>query len=158
MHLSEFAVRDFINVERHLAPGGVTVFDDILPRNALEAARVRRTGAWAGDVYKAVEIIARHRPDLAVVLINTWPTGTAIVVGCDPSSAVLEQAFPSEVGYLEAPDPQSPPRSTCPVPQRSIPRFCSSPRHGRSWWLRASPGHTMIEKAKDILRSIPTYS
>ena len=67
MHLSEFALRDFINVERHLAAGGVTVFDDILPRNALEAARVRRTGAWAGDVYKAVEAIARRRPDLAVI-------------------------------------------------------------------------------------------
>ena len=93
MHLSEFAVRDFINVERHLAPAGVTVFDDILPRNALEAARVRRTGAWAGDVYKAVQVIARNRPDLVVVLINTWPTGTAIVVGGDPSSDVLQEAY-----------------------------------------------------------------
>ena len=51
-------------VERHLAPTGVTVFDDILPKNALEAARVRLTVTWAGDVYKAVQIIARNRPDL----------------------------------------------------------------------------------------------
>jgi len=41
-------------------PVSVAAFDDILPRNALEAARVRRTRAWAGDVYKAVQIIAHH--------------------------------------------------------------------------------------------------
>lgn len=157
MHLSEFAVRDFINVERHLAPGGVTVFDDILPRNALEAARVRLTGAWAGDVYKAVEIVARRRPDLVVVLINTWPTGTAVVVGADPSSEVLDQAYSSEVSYLEAPDPQSPPQEYM---SRSAAVDPAVLLVSEAWPLlvdaRESGDATLIEKAKDILRSIPT--
>lgn len=157
MHLSEFAVRDFINVEQHLAPTGVTVFDDILPRNPLEAARVRRTGAWAGDVYKAVEILTRTRPDLAVILINTWPTGTAIVVGGDPSSNVLHEAYPSELPYLEAEDPQSPPweyltRSAAVDPAALL--------ASDAWALLVSARETgdesVIEKAKDILRSIPT--
>ncbi len=109
MHLSEFALRDFINVERHLATTGVTVFDDVLPRNPLEAARVRRTGAWAGDIYKSVEVVARHRSDLVVLLVNTWPTGTAVIIGADPASEVLEDGYASEVPYLEAEDPQAPP-------------------------------------------------
>jgi predicted O-methyltransferase YrrM len=156
MHLSEFAVRDFVNVERHLAPAGVTVFDDILPRNALEAARVRRTGAWAGDVYKAVEIIARHRPDLLVLLINTWPTGTAIVVGSDPSSTILPEAYPAELPYLEARDPQSPPQEYM---SRSAAVDPADLLASEAWPLLVSAREggdaTLLEQAKDVLRSIP---
>lgn len=157
MHLSEFAVRDFLNVERHLAPSGVTVFDDVLPRNALEAARVRRTGAWAGDVFKAVQIIARHRPDLVVVLINTWPTGTAVVVGGDPSSEVLHESYPSEVTYLQAPDPQSPPMEYL---SRSAAVDPADLLASEAWSLlvaaRTSGDATLVARAKDLLRSIPT--
>ena len=157
MHLSEFAVRDFLNVERHLAPSGVTVFDDVLPRNALEAARVRRTGAWAGDVFKAVEIIARHRSDLLVVLINTWPTGTAIVVGADPSSNVLHEAYPSEVAYLEAPDPQSRPPEYL---SRTVAVDPTELLASEAWSLlvaaRESGDAALLDQAKDVLRSIRT--
>ena len=157
MHLSEFAVRDFINVERHLAPTGVAVFDDVLPRNALEASRVRLTGAWAGDVYKAVEVIARRRPDLVVILINTWPTGTAIVVGADPTSELLPQAYSSEVEYLEALDPQEPPAEYMSRTAAVDPAVLLE---SEAWPLlvasRESGDVTQLEKAKDVLRSIPT--
>ncbi len=53
MHLFEFALRDFINAERFSRPGGVIVFDDVLPRNADESARVRITSAWTGDVFRS---------------------------------------------------------------------------------------------------------
>jgi predicted O-methyltransferase YrrM len=157
MHLSEFAVRDFINVQRHLSPAGVTVFDDVLPRNALEAARVRRTGAWAGDVFKAVQIIARESPDLVVVLINTWPTGTAVVIGGDPESDVLQEAYPSLLGYLEAPDPQTPPpeylsRSAAVDPADLL----ASPAWSLLVAARESGDPDLIERAKDGFRSIPT--
>jgi predicted O-methyltransferase YrrM len=157
MHLSEFAVRDFINVERHLASSGVTVFDDVLPRNPLEAARVRRTGAWAGDVFKAVQLIARHRPDLVVVLINTWPTGTAVVVGGDPSSDVLHDTYPSLVPYLEQEDPQSPPpeylsRSAAVDPADLL----ASPAWPLLVAARDSADPDLIEKAKETLRALPT--
>ena len=45
MHLSEFALRDFINIEPFMADTGVIVIDDVLPRNGLEAARDRKTRA-----------------------------------------------------------------------------------------------------------------
>jgi Methyltransferase domain len=110
MHLSDFALRDFINIEPFMADTGVVVLDDVLPRNGLEAARDRKTEPWTGDVYKVVEILRRRRPDLAVLLVNTAPTGTAVIVGVDPASTVLKGAYPEEEPYLLRPDPQTPPQ------------------------------------------------
>jgi hypothetical protein len=156
MHLSEFALRDFTNVEKHLAPTGVAVFDDVLPRNGLEAARVRRTGAWAGDVYKAVEVVARRRPDLVVVLINTWPTGTAVVVGADPGSSVLADAYDEELAYLERKDPQTPPAEYLSRAVAVDPQVLLA---SEAWSLlvqaRGSGDATTLERAKDVLRGLP---
>jgi hypothetical protein len=110
MHLSDFALRDFINIEPFMADTGVVVLDDVLPRNGLEAARNRKTEPWTGDVYKVVEILRRTRPDLVVLLVNTAPTGTALVVGVDQTSTVLQDAYPAEEPYLTQPDPQTPPQ------------------------------------------------
>ncbi|HET8916383.1 MAG TPA: class I SAM-dependent methyltransferase, partial [Propionibacteriaceae bacterium] len=110
MHLSDFALRDFINIEPFMADTGVVVLDDVLPRNGLEAARDRKTGPWTGDVYKVVEILQRRRPDLIVVLVNTAPTGTAVVIGVDQDSTILKDAYAEERPYLLRPDPQTPPQ------------------------------------------------
>ena len=110
MHLSDFALRDFINIEPFMADTGVVVLDDVLPRNGLEAARDRKTEPWTGDVYKVVEILRRRRPDLVVLLINTAPTGTAVVVGVDQASTILQNAYAEEEPYLLRPDPQTPPQ------------------------------------------------
>jgi hypothetical protein len=110
MHLSDFALRDFINIEPFMADTGVVVLDDVLPRNGLEAARDRKTEPWTGDVYKVVEILRRRRPDLVVLLVNTAPTGTAVVVGVDQASTVLKDVYAEEEPYLRRPDPQTPPQ------------------------------------------------
>jgi hypothetical protein len=110
MHLSEFALRDFINIEPFMADTGVVVLDDVLPRNGLEAARDRKTEPWTGDVYKVVDILRRRRLDLVVLLVNTAPTGTAVVVGVDPASTVLKDGYAEEEPYLLRPDPQTPPQ------------------------------------------------
>lgn len=125
MHLSEFAFRDFANVEKVMSTAGVVVFDDILPRNPLEAARDRKTTFWAGDVYKAVEVLRRRRPDLLVILINTAPTGTAIVTRLDPRATANTSIYESELPRFLASDPQDPPldfmnRSTAIHPQRIL--------------------------------------
>jgi hypothetical protein len=110
MHLSDFALRDFINIEPFMADSGVIVLDDVLPRNGLEAARDRKTEPWTGDVYKVVEILRRRRPDLVVLLINTAPTGTAVIVGVDQASTMLRDTYAEEEQYLLRPDPQTPPQ------------------------------------------------
>src|SRR4026207_1370480 len=50
MHLAEFALRDFLNMEQVSAPTGVIAFDDVLPRNQFEASRTMCGGDWTGDV------------------------------------------------------------------------------------------------------------
>ena len=64
MQLWEFAVRDAINVERHLGAHRVTVFDDILPTNSLEATRVRSRRGRPANVDRAVNIIRGPVPSL----------------------------------------------------------------------------------------------
>lgn len=106
MHLAEFALRDFINAEKHSHQGTVIVFDDMLPRNNLEAYRIRRTVEWAGDVYKILRILDAYRPDLVLVPLNTSPTGTVIVTNLDPTSTVLEDNLDAITTELTSLDPQ----------------------------------------------------
>ena len=109
MHLAEFALRDFINVERHAHWTGVVVFDDILPRDAEMAARDRQTRAWTGDVYKLLGVFAEHRPDLICLRIGTDPTGLLAVLGLDPGSRVLPERLEAITSALVKPDPQAVP-------------------------------------------------
>ena len=106
MHLSEFALRDFMNVEKHMARTGVVTLDDMLPRNPLEAARTRRTGQWAGDVYKLHRVLETYRPDLTLMPVNVHPTGTYLVFGLDPDSTVLDDHYDEIEANLLTPDPQ----------------------------------------------------
>ena len=115
MHLVEFALRDFINVERHADWTSVVVFDDILPRTVEEAARERETRAWAGDLYKIPYILTRHRPDLICLRIGTQPTGLLLVLGLDPTNGVLRRRYDRIVRRAISPDPQ-------PVPPEALQR------------------------------------
>lgn len=112
MHLAEFALRDFMNVEKHMSPAGVVLIDDMLPRNSLEAARDRRTAAWAGDVFKVADILRTYRPDLTVIPVNTSPTGTVIVLGLDPTCSALDDNYDAALAACLAPDPQVVPDET----------------------------------------------
>lgn len=111
MHLFEYALRDFINVEKHSDWSSVIVFDDMLPRNIDEAARDRHTGAWTGDVYKIVEILGRYRPDLVTVLVDTEPTGQLVVFGADPANTVLSDKYDEIMAEFDVPDPQKVPEA-----------------------------------------------
>jgi hypothetical protein len=110
MHLAEFVVRDLTYVERNADWSSVVVFDDILPRDPLEAARERRTRAWTGDVYKVVGALAEHRPDLICLRVDTEPTGLGIVLGLDPLSRTLGERYDAIAGAAVVPDPQQVPQ------------------------------------------------
>ncbi|MFJ2606218.1 class I SAM-dependent methyltransferase [Streptomyces sp. NPDC087425] len=111
MHLFEYALRDFINVEKHTDWTGVIVLDDMLPRTVDEAARDRHTTAWTGDVYKLAEILTRYRPDLVTVLVDTRPTGQLVVFGADPRNTVLSDRYDEILAEFQVPDPQRVPAS-----------------------------------------------
>jgi hypothetical protein len=111
MHWFEFALRDFMNIERHSSATTVIVLDDMLPRNVTEAARDRTTGAWTGDVYKLVAVLREYRPDLIAILVDTRPTGLLVVLAPDHSSTVLRDHYAEIVAANEHPDPQAVPAS-----------------------------------------------
>lgn len=87
MHLAEYALRDFNNIERYSHPGTVVVLDDVLPTTSEMAAREMCPGDWTGDVWRVYSILRSSRPDLVLQLADTTPTGTLVVTGLDPERA-----------------------------------------------------------------------
>ncbi|HEY0442980.1 MAG TPA: class I SAM-dependent methyltransferase [Candidatus Limnocylindrales bacterium] len=106
MHLFEFALRDFMNVERFARWSSVIVFDDMLPRNVDEAARDRHTNEWTGDVFKMIPVLREHRPDLVLIPVDTTPTGVLVVLGADPSNTTLRARYDQIIETWVTRDPQ----------------------------------------------------
>jgi hypothetical protein len=113
MHLAEYALRDFINIERFTHATSVIVFDDMLPRSVEEADRdrdrPRQRAGWAGDVYKVLASLRDLRRDLVCLHIDTAPTGTAVVLLPDPHNESLLTAYDDLVADYVTPDPQQVP-------------------------------------------------
>jgi predicted O-methyltransferase YrrM len=93
MHLFEFALRDFMNIERYSSPGTVVAIDDVLPNHPRQAARARETRVWAGDVWKLVYCLQEERPELHLQLVDSSPTGLLIVTNLDARSRVLRDKY-----------------------------------------------------------------
>jgi SAM-dependent methyltransferase len=93
MHLFEFALRDFMNIERIAQPHATVVIDDIFPNHPKQANRERQTRVWTGDVWKLLEILREYRKDLTIRCINTVPTGLAVITGLNPKDRTLWQQY-----------------------------------------------------------------
>lgn len=89
MHLFEFALRDFMNAERHAHPATLIVIDDIYPCHPTQATRRRRSDAWTGDIWKLHQILRERRPDLTLIALNAHTTGLLLIAGLDPDNRVL---------------------------------------------------------------------
>ncbi len=94
MHLAEFALRDFINVEKFSRSDGWIVLDDVLPEEVGIASRTRTTSRWTGDIYKLTDVLRRYRPDLEVTVFDVEMKGLMLVRGLNPQSDVLDEAYP----------------------------------------------------------------
>lgn len=93
MHLFEFVLRDFMNVERHAHEHTVVVIDDVFPVHPVHAARRRTTAAWTGDVWKIYDCLSQSRPDLALVPIDTSPSGLLVVFGLNSATTTLREQY-----------------------------------------------------------------
>lgn len=91
MHHMEFALRDFINVEKYCSPDSVILIHDVYPIDAMSAARERASWFWSGDIWRLILILKKYRADLSVNVIAAQPTGLAIVQNLDPHSGVLAE-------------------------------------------------------------------
>lgn len=121
MHHFEYALRDFINIERYSAGAGVVVIDDPYPKTKEQAGReIASHGAWAGDVWRTIAALREMRRDLNVQTFDVGPTGMTIVSSLDPTSTVLNRDF-DEISrrFAELPYSEDVVRdAVCPVAPR----------------------------------------
>jgi hypothetical protein len=125
MHLAEYAMRDYLAIERFTRPTSVVVFDDMLPRNVDEAARRRHTGEWTGDVFKAAQALREQRPELIIIEVDTKPTGVVVVLLPDASGDGVLPGYDDWLDIAMLDDPQDVPeeiltRSRAVAPERLL--------------------------------------
>jgi Methyltransferase domain len=136
MHHFEFALRDFMNVERHATAASIVIFDDVFPNHPLQAQRERQSGVWTGDVWKIVPCLRQYRPDLGLLLLDTSPTGLLIVTNLNPTSSALGEnyeAIVDEWSIERIPPPETLSRADAVSPQNTdLLKLLETQRHKRS--------------------------
>lgn len=93
LHLFEYALRDFRNIETYCESESVIIFDDVRPRNLTEAQRKATGGAWTGDIWKIYHCLQKYRPDLKLSLIHTQPTGLLLVTNLDAKNTIFWNSY-----------------------------------------------------------------
>src|SRR5579862_7896129 len=93
LHLAEYALRDFINLERVADPHGIIAIDDLLPQDLAYATRERHTQIWTGDVYRIIPLLRHYRPDLDIRIYDIEMKGFGTITGLDPSSTLLRSRY-----------------------------------------------------------------
>jgi hypothetical protein len=99
MHLAEFLLRDFINIERHTRGNSIIAIHDCVPVETGIARRVEQAPAdkrgknhptwWTGDVWKVIAMLQERRPTLKILAVDAVPTGLVLITNCDPKSTIL---------------------------------------------------------------------
>jgi len=89
MHHFEFALRDFMNLERLSAPGATILIHDCFPHDRTTAARERVMQFWSGDIWRLVVLLKKYRPGLAIHTFAAPPTGLTMVRNLDPASRFI---------------------------------------------------------------------
>jgi hypothetical protein len=109
LHLFEYALRDFMNLERCAAPASTILIDDCFPHDRRTAQRERAITFWSGDIWKLVVLLKKYRPDLSIHTVAAPRTGLCIVRNLDPSSTfiadnlqrLIDEFMALDYGYLE---------------------------------------------------------
>ena len=111
MHLAEYVLRDFINVEKSCTTDSLIVLHDAVPgnyemseRNFQPAKRADKEMAlaWTGDVWRVLPILFEHRPDLSIEVLDCRPTGLVLITNPNPASTVLAEKADELVSKLSS--------------------------------------------------------
>jgi hypothetical protein len=89
MHLFEYALRDFINIEKHGSKQTVVLVHDCYPLDKITSLRNCITQFWSGDVWKIILCLKKYRPELNINVIKTKPTGLGVITGLNPNNTLL---------------------------------------------------------------------
>ena len=100
MHYCEYLLRDFANTERHCRPNSIIALHDCVPvelaiagRTHAEPVHEHHSTWWAGDVWRTLLTLRKHRPDLAFTVLDASPTGLVLITNLDPCSTVLTDGY-----------------------------------------------------------------
>jgi hypothetical protein len=93
MHRFEYALRDFMNLERFCGDDATILIHDCYPNDRESSAREPVPGWWSGDVWKLIVCLKQYRPDLVISVVDCPPTGLGIVTNLDPTSTVLQDSY-----------------------------------------------------------------
>lgn len=93
MHLFEYALRDFINLEKNSHSGTVVLVHDCLPLDEHTSQRTQIPGYWSGDVWKLILVLKKYRPDLRIATLDVAPTGLGTIRGLDRENNVLSENY-----------------------------------------------------------------
>ncbi len=108
MHLCEFLLRDFANIEKACKRNAVVMLHDCVP---VEAAIAKRTFTektilpvhhnwWTGDVWRTLLLLIRRRPDLRITVLDAQPTGLACITNLDPDSTFIDDNYADLVAEM----------------------------------------------------------
>ena len=103
LHLCESLLRDFIAAERVCGPKSLILLHDCIPldlhmavRDAADMTRRAQSvapGWWTGDVWRTVQALRHHRPDLRILGFRAPPTGLIIIGQLAPGSRLLVDRY-----------------------------------------------------------------
>jgi len=112
MHWCEFLLRDFMNVEKHCKKNSIIAIHDCIPTDSHIARRDEGDATlaqqadhpdwWAGDVWKAVNLLQKIRPDLRIYALDSHPTGLIVISNLDPESNVIQEKYFEFVEYMHS--------------------------------------------------------
>lgn len=157
MHLAEYALRDYLALERFTLPTSVLVFDDMLPRSVGEAARRRHTKMWTGDVYKAAQALRILCPDVIVLEVDTAPTGLVVVLIPNAERGGVLPGYDDWLDVAMAADPQDVPEEVL-TRSRALDaqRLLNSRGWGRLAGLRRHPDASTTEQVRQAFADVLT--
>ena len=103
MHLFEFALRDFMNIERLSNKNSVVALHDCYPPQPRMGGTRAQHEAWCGDVWKLLPIFNRYRPELDVKVYDCPPSGVVFVSGLSrgnrPSPNITRKSYGNSNRY-----------------------------------------------------------
>ena len=97
MHLFEYALRDFINLQATMPHDGVICIHDVCPFNYEMTTRddsyLKYKRPWTGDVWKVVLALKQYQPTLSITTLDASPTGLAVVTGLSNEDKNLSEKY-----------------------------------------------------------------
>ena len=109
MHLAEYALRDYLAIERFTTPASVIVVDAQLPPAGDAAPRPPPPPAGARAVFKAAQALRTMSPQPIVLEVDTAPTGVAVVLAPHAGRDGAWDGYDDWLDVALAPDPQAVP-------------------------------------------------